>query len=167
MDDVDFNPLLGVCHYPSPDAQTECVQRAFDQITSTPWSWVIDRQGEYIGDIRFLIETDTGGARSAELEIFIRDSQQLGRGFGTESINLALQALLENSSIERIELNVWNYNRQAIRSYEKCGFVPDNPNEDLSYREGQKPFNLWMHLDREQFCKLSAKRNVAPSAHPC
>ncbi|MPN46286.1 hypothetical protein SDC9_193871 [bioreactor metagenome] len=51
--------------------------------------------------------------------------EYLGRGIGTQAINLLLDLLFDRFSLNKIKLNVFDFNERAIKSYKKAGFVKE------------------------------------------
>jgi RimJ/RimL family protein N-acetyltransferase len=49
----------------------------------------------------------------------------LGKGIGTQAIKLLLDFLFQRFSLNKIKLNVFDYNERAIKSYKKVGFVEE------------------------------------------
>ena len=59
----------------------------------------------------------------AEYGIFIGEAGARGRGIGTAAAKLMLRYCFETEHLHRIYLRALSENLQAIRSYEKAGFV--------------------------------------------
>ena len=59
----------------------------------------------------------------AEYGIFIGEEDARGRGVGTAAAKLMLQYCFEEEKLHRVYLRVFAENVQAVRSYEKAGFV--------------------------------------------
>lgn len=59
----------------------------------------------------------------AEYGIFIGDPSARGRGIGTATAKLMLRYCFEEEGLHRVYLRAFATNIQAIRSYEKAGFV--------------------------------------------
>lgn len=59
----------------------------------------------------------------AEYGIFIGEPQARGRGIGTAAAKLMLRYCFEEAGLHRVFLRAFATNLQAIRSYEKAGFV--------------------------------------------
>ena len=59
----------------------------------------------------------------AEYGIFIGEADARGRGIGTAAAKLMLRYCFEEEGLHRIYLRALSGNEQAIRSYEKAGFV--------------------------------------------
>lgn len=59
----------------------------------------------------------------AEYGIFIGEASARGRGLGTAAAKLMLQYCFKEEKLNRVYLRALSTNEQAIRSYEKAGFV--------------------------------------------
>lgn len=61
----------------------------------------------------------------AEYGIFIGEADARGRGVGSATARLMLQYCFEEEGLHRVYLRAFATNEQAIRSYEKAGFVKE------------------------------------------
>ncbi len=61
--------------------------------------------------------------KKAEYGIFIGEESARGKGIGTNAAKLMLEYCFENKMLHRVFLRVFADNEQAIRSYEKAGFL--------------------------------------------
>lgn len=61
----------------------------------------------------------------AEYGIFIGGEGARGRGYGTQAARLMIRYAFEELKLHRLFLRAFAENRQAIRSYEKAGFVQE------------------------------------------
>ena len=61
----------------------------------------------------------------AEYGIFIGEERARGRGLGTAAAKLMLRYCFEEEALHRVYLPAFAFNRQAVRSYEKAGFVQE------------------------------------------
>lgn len=61
--------------------------------------------------------------RKAEYGIFIGEDEARGKGIGTAAAGLMLRYCFEEEKLHRVYLRVFADNMQAVRSYEKAGFV--------------------------------------------
>lgn len=59
---------------------------------------------------------------TAELGIFIGEKDALGKGYGTEAVQIGIKYGFENLKLEKIMLRVISDNVPAIKNYEKNGF---------------------------------------------
>ena len=71
----------------------------------------------------------------ADLDIWLCDSKYTGKGFGTEAIKLMCDYLFERYSCETIILSPSKRNKNAIRAYEKVGFVITDMELDESSKD--------------------------------
>ena len=55
--------------------------------------------------------------------IGIGDREYWGKGYGTDAMRLILRYAFCELNLQRVSLNVFEYNPRAIRSYEKLGFI--------------------------------------------
>lgn len=77
-------------------------------------------EGVLIGDI----ELDHIAWRSgdAELRVRIGEKEFWDQGFGTDSVTALLGYAFGTLGLSRVYLRVFDFNKRAIRCYEKCGF---------------------------------------------
>lgn len=61
----------------------------------------------------------------AEYGIFIGEDDARGKGYGTAAAKLMIRYSFEELELHRLFLRVYAENEQAIRSYEKAGFVKE------------------------------------------
>lgn len=60
--------------------------------------------------------------RTATFGIFLGDKNYWGHGIGTEATMLTLDYAFNVLNLNSVSLEVIDFNKRAIRSYEKCGF---------------------------------------------
>lgn len=63
--------------------------------------------------------------RKAEYGIFIGEEDARGKGYGTAAAKLMIRYCFEELKLHRLFLRVYAENEQAIRSYEKAGFIKE------------------------------------------
>ncbi|WP_460757715.1 GNAT family N-acetyltransferase [Nocardiopsis oceani] len=85
--------------------------------------WVIYRteDGAPVGDCA-LIDLDPDNAE-VNYRIALDSMASTGKGYGTEATDLVLEYAFETAGLHRVALQVFDFNTQAQRSYEKSGFV--------------------------------------------
>ncbi|KYH35470.1 spermidine N(1)-acetyltransferase [Clostridium tepidiprofundi DSM 19306] len=89
----------------------------------------------------------------ATVGIFIGNKNYLGKGFGTDAMNLLLEFIFCEMNIHKVKLHVYSFNKRAIRSYEKCGFVKEGTLRQELFREGKYHDEYIMGILREEFFK--------------
>lgn len=80
----------------------------------------------------------------AEYGIFIGEASARGRGIGTAAARLMLRYCFEEEGLHRVYLRVFAGNLQAIRSYEKAGFVREGLLKDDVRIRGEYKDIVWM-----------------------
>jgi len=92
--------------------------------------------------------------RRATFGIFIGEKDCRGRGYGTEATQLMLQHAFRSLNLHRVELTVYAFNKQAIRSYEKAGFVHEGTKREDAFVDGRYVDSLlYAILATEYFAK--------------
>jgi len=82
---------------------------------------IIDKKtGETIGNIG--LHTINTIHKSASLGIVIGDKKYWGRGYGKDAISLILDFAFTVQNLHCVYLNVYAYNKRAIRAYTSLGF---------------------------------------------
>ncbi len=79
-----------------------------------------------------------------EYGIFIGDEAARGRGIGTKAAKLMIQHGFEQLGLHRIYLRALAGNGQAVRSYEKAGFVQEGYLRDDVCINGKYEDIVWM-----------------------
>lgn len=86
----------------------------------------------------------------AEYGIFIGEAAARGRGVGTAAARLMLRYCFEEEGLHRIYLRAFADNAQAIRSYEKAGFVREGLLKDDVCIDGRYRDIVWMAAVRRE-----------------
>jgi len=60
--------------------------------------------------------------KSCELGIFIGEKEYWNKGFGSDAVKSITKFAFNKLDLKSIRLDVYKYNRRAIRVYRKCGF---------------------------------------------
>ena len=75
---------------------------------------------------------------TAYLFIGIGDKEFRNKGFGKEALNLLLDYAFNEMNFYKLQLNVIEYNRPAIKLYEKVGFIREGLYREYIYRDGTR-----------------------------
>lgn len=110
---------------------------------------IVRREDEVLLGHGGLVEIDTK-EQTAKLRITLGNSEEWGKGYGTEATRLIVRYGFEVLGLHTISLRVLSSNTRAIRSYEKAGF------EKGSSSNG----NLWMQIRRN----VSTERGDVPAS---
>ena len=91
--------------------------------------------------------------------ILIGDENQRGKGIGKKIINELVKYSYKELNAEKIELNVYDWNKSAIVCYEKTGFVI-NPNKFSEIDvKGNKWISINMVLNKSKWEKIITNLN--------
>ena len=91
--------------------------------------------------------------RTAELGIFIGDEENLSRGYGSEAIMLLLDYAFNYVNLNNIMLRVFDFNKRAIKAYEKCGFKTFGVWKKSHYFNGEYSDEIYMNVLKEDFLR--------------
>jgi [ribosomal protein S5]-alanine N-acetyltransferase len=115
---------------------------------SHPLEWAIEHEGKWIGVARLTVsEVD----RRARFAIGIADITKLGKGMGTEATRLVLGHAFAVMRLHRVDLRVLEYNKRAIRCYEKCGFVREGVEREGALVEGNWETDVMMSILEHEY----------------
>ena len=128
-------------------------------------NWMRERTATAMGwgpNVGFAIETKDGRHigntglhdpspenRSADLGIMIGEKDCWGRGYGTDALRTLVRFGFDEMNLNRIALDVYDFNARAIASYRKCGFIEEARRRQDIYREGRYVDVVMMSLLRE------------------
>jgi RimJ/RimL family protein N-acetyltransferase len=130
-------------------------------------NWMRERTGKpmaYGGDMGFAIDTKDGRHigntglhraspenRSGDLGIMIGEKDCWGRGFGTDAMRTLIRLGFEEMNLNRIALDVYDFNERAIASYLKVGFIEEGRRRKDIYRYGAYVDVVMMAILREDW----------------
>lgn len=90
-------------------------------------------------------------ARSAWVGIGIGEPEYRGKGYGSDAMNVLARYAFKELNLNRINLNVFEFNPRAMRAYEKCGFVHEGRLRQWLNRGGRRWDMIYMGLLREDW----------------
>ncbi len=85
------------------------------------------------------------------LGIGIGESAYWGKGYGTEAARLVLRFAFEELNMQRVSLNVFEYNERAIRSYQKIGFKEEGRMRQVLNRFDRRWDMIYMGILRSEW----------------
>jgi RimJ/RimL family protein N-acetyltransferase len=157
--DVEVGHFLGVKTPQSRASAERFATEVLGQVGETGYPYAICLLGEErgIGTI-FLRSVDKVNG-SGIVGIFIGDRRYLGKGYGTDALNALVDFGFGELRLERIELEVFDYNTRAIRSYQKAGFQTDAVLRRSRYHRGEHHDVHLMSILRDDWLALPRKRS--------
>ena len=85
---------------------------------------------------------------TCEIGIVIGEKKYWNRGFGSDAIKSVVRFAFKSLNLSKILLNVYSYNKRAIKSYKKCGFVQVKVLEKNHFYSGEYWDTLVMEYSR-------------------
>lgn len=110
---------------------------------------------EYIGQID-LVDIKWKNRR-ALMGIIIGRKENHSKGYGTEAIRLLLDFCFNRLGLNKVELEVREYNKKAIKCYEKCGFEVEGVFKEDIFIGGKFSDTYRMGILKKDWKKLISK----------
>jgi len=104
-----------------------------------------------------LFEIDRNNG-SAGLGISIGDPSDWGRGWGTDAVDALVDFGFGALRLERIWLDVYDFNDRARRSYDKSGFTLEGTMRHAFYQRGRYVDTLRMAILRDEWAALERSK---------
>lgn len=104
----------------SPTITPDEAQAWFDRLVIYPNAWVIEVDGQLVGEAR--LDNLNPHDLRAHLGVSIYHPRYLGQGIGTAAVRALLAEAFGPLGLHRVALRVLPSNLRAIRCYERCGF---------------------------------------------
>jgi len=83
--------------------------------------------------------------------IGIGDSEDWGKGYGTDAMRILLRYAFTELNLHRVSLTVFEYNPRGIRSYLKAGFVEEGRTRGQLHREGRRWDIIYMGILKREW----------------
>ena len=163
--DADMSSLLGN-RAPFSEASEELwFTRMLEAQGKDAYGFVMCRldDGAPFGTITLMrIDRDNG---SAGVGIAIGEKSMWGKGYGTDGMRALLDFGFGELRLERIWLDVYDFNKRARRSYEKAGFTAEGTQRHAHYSEGKYQDVVIMSILREDWQAQDRKRTWDYRSH--
>ena len=72
-----------------------------------------------------------------DIGIFIGDKEYWSKGYGTDTIKVLVKFIFDQMNINKVKLNVYEFNERALKCYEKCGFKKEGTLRQEIFRDGK------------------------------
>ncbi|SFC40462.1 Protein N-acetyltransferase, RimJ/RimL family [Bacillus sp. OV322] len=125
----------------------EDAQKFVNAIKINKLEWCVEFEGRFVGQARLTVNKLDNRARYA---VGLFDPTVWNKGLGTKITQLVLRYAFEELQLHRVDLRVLQYNKRAIKCYEKCGFIQEGVEREGALIEGKYETDIFMSiLDRE------------------
>ncbi|MBD2866617.1 GNAT family N-acetyltransferase [Paenibacillus oceani] len=151
--DLDFSILTGQAAemFPLPK-----VRQSLQSMSAAGHHFaIVDRAAERFVGICALTGVNEHH-RYASLVISIGDPEFRHKGYGQEAVRLLLHYGFTELHLHNVELGVYEYNKAAIRCYEKCGFREIGRRRKAKLIAGRRYDIVWMDMLADDFLKEGA-----------
>jgi len=88
--------------------------------------------------------------RFGRIGIVIGAPRNRGRGYGTDALRILVNYGFKELNLHRLEIEVFAFNKEAIRTYEKVGFKCEVTKRQALYRDGVYNDVLVMGILRQE-----------------
>jgi RimJ/RimL family protein N-acetyltransferase len=92
--------------------------------------------------------------RAGMLAIGIGQAVHRNKGYGSDALRLILRYAFHELNLDRVGLEVIEYNKGGIRAYEKVGFQLEGRKRSMVYRDGKRYDVLVMGVLRHEWENL-------------
>lgn len=91
--------------------------------------------------------------RNAIVRISLFNRDFWGNGYGTEAMSQLLNFGFEILNLHRVGLDVYSFNKRAIKAYEKLGFKREGVIRDEIFYDGEYHDSIIMGVLKSEFIK--------------
>lgn len=94
---------------------------------------------------------------SAGFRIALSRIENVSKGFGSEAIKLALAYAFDTLKLNRLQLEVYSFNKRAIKAYKKCGFKIEGTLRDSIKIDDDFHDEIIMAILKDEYYKKEQK----------
>ncbi len=140
--------------YPiSRNQEEKWIENAMDETDPRNKAFAIEtKDGVYLGGIG--LHRIDWEDRNAEVGIVIGKKEYWNKGYGTDAMVAILNFAFNQMNLHRVYLRVFEFNRRAIRSYQRCGFKKEGVLRDDRFSNGKYHDTIIMGILKEEFDKV-------------
>ncbi len=152
VNDWEVRQYLNMFYPISEVEEEEFVKSSWEKRKSgTDFIFAIDdrESGQLIGTIG-LHRIDWKN-RNAELGIAIWKKDYWGKGYGADAIKTLLKYAFHELNLHKIYLRVYDFNKRAMRCYEKVGFKKEGILREAFWRNGKWHDTIFMGILQSEF----------------
>jgi len=116
----------------------------------TGYHFVIEnKEHDYLGSVG--LGSISNIDRKASVGIAITNKKFWGQGYGTDAMRTICAIGFQIVNLHRIELDVHEFNKRAIRSYEKVGFTKIGQKRESNWIDGKYVDSIIMDILAREF----------------
>jgi RimJ/RimL family protein N-acetyltransferase len=103
----------------------------------------------YIGQVN--LDSIDWKNRVGRIGIVIGSIEHMGYGYGTEAMKLLIAFAFHEMNLNRLELEVYDFNERAYRCYLSCGFKEEGRLRERQYKNGRYSDVIQMGILRSEW----------------
>jgi len=129
---------------------------SFNGLSEKSYTFAIERlkDDEYLGGCGI---NDIDWKNSfCEIGIFLSDNF-CGNGYGTDALKILVDFIFNELNLNKVMLNVYDFNERAINSYKKVGFIEEGRLRDHIFRNGKYNDEVVMSILRREWEEMKQK----------
>jgi len=117
---AEFLQQWAGCGYEYPISEKQITDRIEAGSSSNYMLYKIVLDDDMIGTIELMNIDFT--AKTAKVGRFLLKPEFTGKGYGTEALSELIMFIFNNYSLKKVGITVFDFNKSALRCYEKVGF---------------------------------------------
>jgi len=138
------------CGFHEPTTlETELARITRPEDTDEDWYAITDLDGRLIGETGLLRLWRHW--KSTDMSMIIPDPKDQGKGYGSEAGRLIIDRAFQHYNLNRISVGVVELNKQAVKYWERLGFVKEGIQEQGYYHNGEYSDFRMMRLLRSEY----------------
>ncbi|RUS47203.1 GNAT family N-acetyltransferase [Cohnella sp. AR92] len=103
----------------------------------------------YIGQIN--LDSIDWKNRVGRIGVVIGNAAEQGQGYGKEAMTLLIDFAFQDLGLNRLELEVYDFNERGIRCYRSCGFREEGRFRERQFKKGRYVDVIAMGLLRSEW----------------
>jgi RimJ/RimL family protein N-acetyltransferase len=152
MQDPVVRKNIGLRSEPTLRKTREWIARALRDTSVAAFAIVLD--GRHVGNV--ILDRRDDYLSSMRLSVYVGEPDARSAGVGSTAIHQALCHAFRNQALHKVWLTVHARNDQALKAYERLGFVIEGVLRDEFLLDGERVPALYMGLLRDEFERRAA-----------
>jgi RimJ/RimL family protein N-acetyltransferase len=146
--------------FPTRTFSVKSIQQHLDENLEKRWEHDFPFSVRTLEDDHLIGDVGLDGVHWLHGEAFvgiaITERDYWGKGYGTDAMRVILRYAFLELNLQRVSLDVFEYNPRALRSYEKAGFKHEGCLRGALLREGRRWDMIFMGILRQEWLALPA-----------
>ncbi|MEA1993825.1 MAG: GNAT family protein [Euryarchaeota archaeon] len=149
LNDPEIRTLEGELFPRSISEEKEWLEKTYKDNSKLWFIIALRKNDKVIGDCGLLRIDYTW--RTADLSMSIGEKDEWNRGYGTEAMYILLEYGFKTLNLHRVGVGVFEFNKRAIKTYEKVGFRREGVLRDGYYCDSTYHDVILMSILEDEF----------------